>query len=264
MTPQELHPAADLYDEETMSTARVPNHKRNVVHETRDPTPQVRATHTASEARSAPALTILSSYSEPETLSQFRWWHGVIFGFLLLLFVSVLGIGGWYLWSQRQSITQTSQQSNSNPEPTAENPSTAPSYQPTSAITPQQATIASTADEEIKQLQERRIGAKPLERVEIISALEQAEMKYPTDYRFPYELSKLSIKGITSHHEAFEPLARAAQKAIDNGQANEMLNSLIADKHGDFHKLSHGHHEWEALERALRNKDKGVLKASAH
>lgn len=247
-----------------MPSARVPSHHLNVVPETKDLTPQVRATHTASEARSAPALTILSSYSEPESLSQFRWWHGVIFGFLLLLFVSVLGIGGWYLWSQRQSITQTSQQSNSNPEPTAENPSTAPSYQPTSAIPPQQATIASTADEEIKQLRERRNGAKPSERVEIISALEQAEKKNPTDYRFPYELSKLSIKGITSHHEAFEKLARAAQKAIDNRKAEEMLNSLMADKDGDFHKLSHGHHEWDAIEQALRNKDKGVLKLRAH
>jgi len=39
-----------------------------------------------------------------------------------------------------------------------------------------------------------------------------------------------------------------------------MLNSFIADKDGDFYKLSHGHHEWEAIEQALRNKDKGVLK----
>jgi hypothetical protein len=264
VTHQELHSAADLHDEETMLSFRVPSHHRNVVPETKDLTPQVRATHTASEARSAPTLTILSSYSEPETVSQFRWWHGVIFGFLLLLFVSVLGIGGWYWWSQRRSITQTSQPSNSNPEPTAENPSTAPSYQPTAAITPQQATIAGTADEELKQLRERRVGAKPSERVEIISALEQAENRYPTDYRFPYELSKLSIKGTTSHHEAFEPLARAAQKAIDNGQAEEMLNRLLADKDGDFHKLSHGHHEWEAIEQALRNKDKRVLKVSAH
>ena len=262
MTPE--LPAADLYDEETMSTARVPSLERNVVHETRDLTPQVRATHTGSEARILPTLTILSSYSEPETLSRFRWRHGVIFGFFLLLFVSVLGKGGWYLWSQRQSITQTSQQSNSNPEPTAENPSTAPSYQPTSAITPQQATIASNADEEIKQLRDKRNGAKPSERVEIISALEQAENKYPTDYRFPYELSKLSIKGITSHGEAFEPLARAAQKAIDNGQAEEMLNRLTTDKDGEFHKLSHGHHEWEEIEQALRNKNKGVLKVSTH
>lgn len=74
----------------------------------------------------------------------------------------------------------------------------------------------------------------------------------------------LSIKGITSHREAFEPLARAAQKAIDNGQADEMLNRLMADKYGEFHKLSHGHREWEAIEQALRNKDKGVLKIGTH
>ena len=258
----ELHSATDLYDEETTSTARAPS-REHVVREPRDRTPQVRATHTGSEARSAPTLTILSSYSEPETPSQFRWWHGVILGFLLLLFVSVLGTGGWYLWSQRRSITQTSQSSNSNPEPAAENPSTAPSNQPTSVITLQQATIDTTADEDIKRLRERRITAKSSESVGIISALEQAENKYPNDYRFPYELSKLSIKGRVSHHEAFESLARAAQKAIDNGQANEMLNSFTADKNGDFHKLSHGHHEWEAIAQALRNKDKGMLKVSA-
>lgn len=218
----------------------------------------------SSEARNAPTLTILSSYSEPETVSKFRWWHGGIFGFLLLLFVSVLGIGGWYLWSQRQSITQISQPSNSSSGPTADSRSTAPSYQPTSAVTPQHATSAGTADEEITQLRARRIAAKSSERVEIVAALEQAEKKYPTDYRFPYELSKLSIKGSVSHDEAFESLARAAQKAIDNGLADEMLSSLIADQNGDFHKLSHGHREWEALAQALRNKDKGVLKIIGH
>ena len=223
--------------------------------------PREKATHPASEAASAPKLTILSSYSEPEAPSQFRWPHGLIVGFLLVLFVSLLGVGSWYLW--RQPVTQNSQSSNSTPHVTTENPSTARSDQPTPAITPHKAPISS-ADEDIRQLRQRRIGAEPSERVEIISALEQAENKYPNDYRFPYELSKLSIKGSISHHEAFEPLARAAQKAIDNGQAEEMLNSFIADKDGDFHKLSHGHHEWEAIEQALRNKDKGVLKVSAH
>lgn len=121
-----------------------------------------------------------------------------------------------------------------------------------------------SADEQITRLQERRIAAKSSEGVEIISALEQAEKTYPTDYRFPYELSKLSIKGTVSHREGFEPLARAAEKAIDKGQADEMLNRLMADKDGDFQKLSHGHHEWEAIEQALRNKDKKLLKASAH
>lgn len=210
-----------------------------------------------TSAPSAPKLTMLSSYNEPDAPSHFRWPHGLIVGFLLVLFVSLLGIGGWYLW--RRPVT--SQSSTSTRDVTTENPST--SVQPTPIITPQQAPIAS-ADEELQQLRERRIGAEPSERVEIISGLEQAEKRYPNDYRFPYELTKLSIKGSISHHEAFEPLARAAQKAIDNGQADEMLNRFMADKDGDFHKLSHGHHEWEAIEQALRSKDKGMLKVSAH
>lgn len=225
-------------------------------------TSDVRSTQRASEAISTPGPTILSSYREPEAPSQFRWSHGPILGLLLLLFVSLLGIGGWYLW--RRSITQTSQLNSFKPDPSTENPSTAPSYQPTPVIIPLQATIANAADEEIKLLRERRIEAEPSERLEIISALEQAENKYPNDYRFPYELSKLSIKGRVSHHEAFENLTRAAQRAIDSGQADQMLNSFMADKNGDFHKLSHGHHEWEAIEQALRNKDKEVLKVSAH
>jgi cytoskeletal protein RodZ len=217
--------------------------------------------HTDKEAKSAPAPTILSSYSEPEAPSQFRWPHGLILGFLLVLFVSLLGVGGWYLW--RRPVTQTSQSSTSTPNVTTGNPPTT-TEQPSPAITPRQANSASSADEEIEQLRDSRIGAKPSERVEIISALEQAEKNYPNDYRFPYELSKLSIKGSLSHDEAFEPLARAAQKAIDNGQADEMLKSFMADKNGDFHKLSHGHHEWEAIERALRNRDKGELKINSH
>src|SRR5678815_4889830 len=55
--------------------------------------PRKKATHPASEARSAPKLTILSSYSEHEAPSQFRWPHGFIVGFLLVLFVSLLGVG---------------------------------------------------------------------------------------------------------------------------------------------------------------------------
>ena len=234
------------------------------VPESRTAIPEVRASDSASETRSAPTLTILSAYGESEAPSEFRRWHGVVLGFLLLAFVSAVGIGSWYLLSQGRTVTQTSQPINAVPGTSSENSSTAPSQQSTSSTPPQKVTIDSTADEEIKRLQEKRIGATPSEGEEIISALQQAEKRYPTDYRFPYELAKVSIKGIVSHHEAFEPLARAAEKAIDNGQADAMLNSLMADKDGDFVKLSHGHHEWEKLEQALRSKDKGVLNVSAH
>ena len=253
--------SADLYDQETTTEAPPLNVERNRIPESRISNPKV--TYSASGEKDAPTLTILSGYGEAETPSQSRSSHGVILGFLLLAFVSALGIGSWYWWSEGGSVTQTSEPSNSNPGSVNQNPSPAPSSEPTSTMTPQKATIANTADEEIERLREKRIGARPSESVEIISAIEQGEKKHPTDYRFPYELSKLSIRGITSHHEAFEPLARAAQKAIDNGQADEMLKGLMSDKDEDFYKLSHGHREWKALEEALRNRDKGLL-ASIH
>jgi len=120
------------------------------------------------------------------------------------------------------------------------------------------------AEEEWKRLREKRIGAKPAESSAVIASLDDAEKKYPRDYRFAYERSKLSIKGVTSHHEAFGALALAGEKAIDNGKTQEMLDNLKADKDGDFYKLSRGHHEWQALEAALRNKDKAGLKELRH
>lgn len=257
---QEWNSGGDVFNEETTTTAPAISRERNMVREERAPTPQVRSTHPANETGSARTLPILSTYREPQTASQFRRWRGVISGVLLLLFVGLLGIAAWYWWVDRGSGTRTSQ----NRTAPSKDPSIASSSQPTSMITPEQPTMHRTADEEIEELRERRIVAKPSETIEIISALQQAEKEYPNDYRFPYELSKLSIKGSTSHAEAFKPLARATQKPIDNGKADEMLSRLMADKYGDFHKLSHGHHEWEAIEQALRKKDKGVLQTGTH
>jgi hypothetical protein len=121
-----------------------------------------------------------------------------------------------------------------------------------------------SADDEFKRLKEKRISAKPSESGEIIAAFSEAERKYSNDYRFPYERAKLSIKGITTHHDAFGALALAAEKAIDKGKAQEMLDSLMADKDGDFYKLARGHHEWQVLEEALRSKDKAALKTIHH
>src|SRR6266567_719528 len=131
---------------------------------------------------------------------------------------------------------------------------------PKSTSTSSAQTITSnSADQEIKLLRQRRTGVKPSESAEIIAALQGAEKKYPTDYRFPYERAKLSIAGVASHHEAFGALALAAEKAIVNGKTQEMLDSLMADRDGDFHKLSRGHREWQVLEEALRNKDRASL-----
>ena len=121
-----------------------------------------------------------------------------------------------------------------------------------------------SADDELSALRDRRIRAQPSEGNKIVADLEAAEKKYPTDYRFPYERAKLSIKGVISHHEAFEALFLAGEKAIDNGKAQDMLKDLMSDKDGDFYKASRGHHEWEALVEALENNDKAHLKERDH
>jgi Double zinc ribbon len=257
-TPQEWYSAPDLF-EETTTAAPAPIPRRDVVQETMAPTRQAMAPPPAKEERSAPTLTMLSAYGEPEAPYQFRWWHGAILGLFFLLVLGGFGIGGWYWWSHRGSVAQNTPPPGTNTSSPPENTSPSRPAPSTSTAAPGQTTTSRSADEEIKRLRERRIGAKPSESGEIIAAFADAEKKYPTDYRFPYERAKLSIKGVTSHHEAFSALALAAEKAIENGKAQEMLDSLMSDKDGDFYKVSRGHHEWQTLVEALSNKDKRSL-----
>ena len=76
-----------------------------------------------------------------------------------------------------------------------------------------------------------------------------------------YDASRHKLEQLRSHDEAFDTLSIAAERAINSGTADEMLDSLEADKAGDFHKLSHGHHEWVRLTDALKNKDAKSLSA---
>jgi len=264
VTPQEWYSAADLYDDSTTATPLLPIRRQESVPETTAPIPQVTTPLPAKVERSAPALTMLSAYGEPEAPSQFRWSQGAILGLLVLLFIGGLGIGGWYWWTHRGSVAQVKPSADSNNAPAPGSSATFTSPTSTSTTTPGQTITSNSADQEIKLLRERRTRTKPAESTEIIAAFESAEKKYPTDYRFPYEQAKLSIAGVASHHEAFGALARAAEKAIDNGKTQEMLDSLSADKDGDFHKLSRGHHEWQVLEEALRNGDIASLKTLHH
>jgi hypothetical protein len=269
--PPEWHTAPDLY--ETPSAAprsgQVESEKTYSVSDAQGPTQPLAqqvpvSVQRTTEQKTAPVLSMMESYGRAsETPSQFRWWHGAILGLFFLLLVGGLGIGGWYWWSNRGPVAQTTPQVDSNPALPPGNPSASPSSTSTSTA-PGQMTTSRSADEEIKRLRERRIGAKPSEASEIIAAFEDAEKKYPIDYRFPYERAKLSIKGITSHHEAFGALSLAAEKAIDDGKSQEMLDSLMADKDGDFYKLSRGHREWQTLVQALNNKDKRGLNELHH
>lgn len=198
-------------------------------------------------ATTAPSLSMLASYGHDASSRQFKGWHGLLIVIFVLMVFGALGAGGWYWWSQRSSTSEV----DSTP---------APGPAPTAIPTTQGRTIsANSADDELKTLRTARVSASPSDADKIVAALEDAETKYPTDYRFPYERAKLSIKGMISHNEAFEAIFLAGAKAIDSGKAQEMLSDLMSDKDGDFYKMSRGHHEWATLEAALRNNDKGPL-----
>src|SRR5438552_13613971 len=262
---QEWYAAADLFDESSETTA-TPSPRQDLVPRATIASARVVARPPAGNGKTAPTLTMLSAYGASDTSAPAEWkgQHALLIGLLLLVFFGVLGFGGWYWWTHRASAAQSQAQVDSSTVPAAGDSAPAPTSAPRATKTSERTIANDPVDEELKRLREKRIGANPAEASQIIASLEEAEKKYPRDYRFPYERAKLSIKGITSHHEAFGALALAAEKAIDNGKAQEMLDSLLADEDGDFRKLSRGHHEWEALEDALRNKDRTGLKVLHH
>jgi len=215
------------------------------------------------EPKAAPTLSMMESYGgTSETPSQFRWRHGPLLAILVLLFVSGVGIGGWYWWSHRKSPVQAATVSAA---PSQGSLSAELSIAPTpKSPKPVDSGPNVSADDEFRSLQNERTSAQPSDTSKLAGEYGDAEKKYPNDYRFPYERAKLSIVGVATHHEAFGALALAAEKAIDNGTNQEMLDSLIADKDDDFYKLSRGHREWQVLQEALRNRDKAPLNALHH
>jgi hypothetical protein len=130
---------------------------------------------------------------------------------------------------------------------------------------PARSSPASSSDDDLKKLRETRITTGKLNRSVVLDAFALMEKRHPDDYRFPYERARLSIEAseIHSHDNAFAALSLAAEKAIDSGKANEMLDDLKKDKDGDFRKLSRGHAEWMQVEGALKRQDKSLLNAVA-
>lgn len=203
-----------------------------------------------------------SQYEQPAPAKSRKRWPLILgIGMLLVLVAGAVGTLGWMLLmrkdesqeksnrdqakqAQRETSANTEQTGSAEPSPSADRPTS----------------TTDSADQEFKTLSDRRAQATPDQRSELEAALKTAEMKYPADYRFTFERAKLVSAG-QKHHEAFSVLFQAGQKAIDSGKADEMLNSLMADKDGDFSKLSKGHDEWKHLEEALRNKDKSKLSA---
>jgi len=120
---------------------------------------------------------------------------------------------------------------------------------------------APSSEEYLKKLRDNLPAAGGAPGPDVLKDLSAAERRYSADYRFSYERAKLTIRADQTHkhHAAFAALSIAAGKAIDSGQAKEMLASMKIDSDGDFNKLSHGHDEWKQVEEALKRKDKRIL-----
>ena len=92
----------------------------------------------------------------------------------------------------------------------------------------------------------------------------EAEMQFPHDYRFTVQRAKLAIYGRQTHHEAFNLLNIAAEKAIRNGRADDLLRQLKDEERSTFVKLAMGHAEWHHLIEALEREDEGELHPEGH
>ena len=148
-------------------------------------------------------------------------------------------------------------------QPAATQPAPAQPASTVAAEQKPQQTATVNPEDELEKLREKRMdaGTKASERSKAYQAIAKAEKQYPRDYRFSYERAKLAANGslATSRTEAFKALSVAAEKAISNGKANEMLSGLEVDKSGDFQKLAQGRQEWSKLTMALKRKDSSLL-----
>lgn len=216
-----------------------------------------------------PAGPQLFSWATPERPQRSTAAKGAILKLMTIALVGLLlGSIGFFVFSRLGSRTASVSASESvinNGQSKADIPPVEQTRGEVAAESiPQQTSTVSPEDDALKKLHDRGLASTDSERPIIIQAYSRTEKQFPSDYRFPYERAKLTIDSSqkTSHDEAFKALAIAAVKAINAGKSSEMLDSLEADKAGDFHKLAHGHREWSQLLEALKSNDARVLKAS--
>jgi hypothetical protein len=185
---------------------------------------------------------------------------GVVLVAALLLSLGLFGL----MRSDSQTVATTPATQPTIDTPAPVQPAKTETVAPIPASTIEQSQPSpnlSPEDELLARLRERRLNASNSERPKIVEAFAKIERKYPRDYRFPYERAKLVAEGSQSgaRDEAFKALSVAAERAITNGKASEMLSGLETDKAGDFHRLAQGRQEWLRLVAALKRKDTSLL-----
>ncbi len=207
-----------------------------------------------SETIAVPTFASNLRYREPKGSSnKLLFIAGVALGFIFFLIVGG-GVFAWWLMQKSDQQTGDNQNlqvrasTNTNSESNSSN-----------LIASQN----STADDEFTRLQSKLNNAAPNEKNALDSKLNNAESKYPNDFRFTYERAKLETVKSKGHHEAFEMLFHAGEKAINSERSADLLRDLQKDKNSALKRLT-DHKEWADLEKALRNRDAKALEAKGH
>ncbi|HRH44271.1 MAG TPA: protein kinase [Pyrinomonadaceae bacterium] len=201
-----------------------------------------------------PSSGFVTNVQPPKTKGKKRLLLtvAVIFGFLIFSGIGAMAM--WLLLRQPTVIVKNTDDKISNTNSVNEKPLfVGDENTKVTKATPS----TNPADSEFERLHNTRINAKAEQIDKIADELENAEKKYPADYRFPYEGAKL-LAPSSNHHQAFHALAEAARTAIKNNQASEILSNLSQNKNTDFRRLT-GHQEWTAIENALSKKDSSLL-----
>lgn len=123
---------------------------------------------------------------------------------------------------------------------------------------------SSGADDEFNRLRARlNAAAAPKDKFTLERDFSSAESRYSDDYRFTYQKAKLEAAKNKSHHEAFDMLFGAGEKAIKADKSADLLNDLQKDKSSVLKRLT-DHKEWTVLENALRKNDSKALEVKEH
>ena len=218
-----------------------------------------------SRAITPPSDSMSETIAVPTFASNLSYWEptgkgnklmlaaGAALGFIFFLIVG----GGIFVWWQMQKSDQQTTDIQNLPVRASTN-TISDSNSSNLNKSPN-----STADDEFTRLQSKLNNAAPNEKNALDTELKNAESKYPNDYRFSYQRAKLETVKSKGHHEAFEMLFAAGEKAIKSNKSADLLSDLQRDKILDLKRLT-DHQEWRVLQNALQNKNSKALDVKGH
>src|SRR5712691_12014896 len=154
----EWYATPDLFEDTGETTATpVP---QDLVPRTTIAVPIPTAHPRSGNGKAPPTLTMLAAYGESGRTASPEWQrhHLLLVGLLLLVFFGVLGFGGWYWWTHRASVAQTSPQAASTKASAVADSSASASTASSATTTSAPIATSTGVEEEWKRLREKRIS----------------------------------------------------------------------------------------------------------